>query len=179
MYCTRLLSAFLGLTLLLGAPAWAGPPLICHANDIGGARSLPWVATDGWNGADPAYDLAHLTDDTLALLTPQTPIVVRMETIRRAVIYATHRAGLADDLEVRLVARALDLQGSGQPDPTALFDAGYLVETLRNGEHVFANLPEQHTDGLAWIREAERLGGSGMAPAVASVEHARAVTRER
>jgi hypothetical protein len=175
MYCTRLFGAALALALMVTAPAWAGPPLICHANDIGTARSLPWLVTDGWNGADPSYDLSHLTQDTLGLLAPQTPVVVRMETIRRAVIYATHRVGLAQDLEQALFAR---MHANGPQDPTAFFDAGYLVETLRNGQRVFANIPAQQVDGLALIRDAQRLGGADMDQAVTIVERARAeITR--
>jgi hypothetical protein len=174
MYCTRLFAAALTLALMVTAPAWAGPPLICHANDIGSARSLPWLVTDGWNGADPNYDLSHLTQDTLSLLGPRTPVVVRMETIRRAVIYATHRAGLAEDLEVAFFARTLNAQANGSPDPSALFDAGYLVETLRNGQRIFANIPAQQVDGLALMRKAQSLGGSDMEQAVATVERVKA-----
>src|SRR5882724_9355298 len=37
-----------GALLLIAAPALAGPPLICHAIDIGAEQSLPWTST-GWN----------------------------------------------------------------------------------------------------------------------------------
>jgi hypothetical protein len=177
MYCTRLFTNAVTLVLMATAPAWAGPPLLCHPNDIGSARSLPWLATESWNGADPNYDLSHLTQDTLALLEPHTPIVVRMETIRRAVIYATHRAGLADELQLALFARTLNAQANGSPNPSALFDAGYLVETLRDAQHAYAILPLQQVDGLALMREAQRLGGTGMEQAVATVERVRAGNR--
>ncbi|HTZ56150.1 MAG TPA: hypothetical protein VMB20_13920 [Candidatus Acidoferrum sp.] len=171
---TRFFGTVLVLMLALTARALAGPPLICHANEINGARSLPWLATDNWNGADPGYDLSHLANDTLAVLGPQTPIVVRMETIRRAVIYASHRSGLTDELAVRLFARTLDAQANGSPDPSAWFDAGYFVETVRDGARIFPNVHVEQIDGLAWMHEAERLGGTGMESAVAMVEHARA-----
>ena len=58
-------------------PALAGPPLLCFPFEIGTARSLP-MASGSWRATDPAYNVAHLVDDTLALLTPQTPILVRM-----------------------------------------------------------------------------------------------------
>ncbi|HEX8806753.1 MAG TPA: hypothetical protein VF741_07375 [Candidatus Aquilonibacter sp.] len=167
MYCMRLFAAALTLALMIAAPAWAGPPLLCHPNDIGSARSLPWLVTESWNGADPTYDLSHLTQDTLALLGPQTPVIVRMETIRRAVIYATHRAGLAEDLEQALLAR---VRATRSQDPNALFDAGYLVETLRDAQRAYPSLPAQQVDGLALMREAQRLGGTGMDQAVAMVE---------
>ncbi len=177
MYCTRLFGMVVVLMLALTARALAGPPLICHANEINGARSLPWLATDSWNGADPSYDLSHLANDTLALLGPQTPIVVQMETIRRAVIYASHRSGLADELAVRLFARTLDAQANGSPDPSAWFDAGYFVETARDGARIFANVHAEQIDGLAWMRQAERLGGTGMESAVAMVERVLRETR--
>src|SRR5579872_5385312 len=79
--------------LLAGAltcvTAFAGPPLICHPHDIGSAKSLPWK-NDGankWDNPDPNYSVGHLSADTLQLLTPGTPVIVRMETLRRAAIY--------------------------------------------------------------------------------------------
>ena len=177
MYCTRLFGTVLLLMLVVTARALAGPPLICHPNDINGARSLPWLATDTWNGADPSYDLSHLANDTLALLGPQTPIAVQMETIRRAVIYASRRSGLADEVAVRLFARTLDAQANGSPDPSAWFDAGYFAETVRDGARIFPNLHPEQIDGLAWMRQAERLGGTGMESAVAMVERARSEGR--
>jgi hypothetical protein len=173
MQHTRTLAAALLFTLLIAAPAWAGPPLICHANDIGSARSLPWLATAGWNGADPAYDVSHLSDDTLALLTPGAPLQVRMETIRRAAIYASRRSGLSDELTIRLLGRALDAQTAERADPSAWFDAGYFVETVRDGARIYPALHAQDLDGLSWIRIAARMGGSDMQPAIAMVERAR------
>src|SRR5437667_464617 len=83
------------LVTLLGIPqtTQAGPPLICHPLDIGGAKSLPWIGGDrpsgaDWRGVDPNYNLGQLVVDTLALLTPDTPVLVRMETMRRATVYA-------------------------------------------------------------------------------------------
>jgi hypothetical protein len=175
MHLTRLLVATLLYMTLVAAPAWAGPPLICHPNDIGTQRSIPWLATAGWNGADPAYDLSRLRDDTLRLLTPSAPIAVRMETIRRAVIYATHQPGLSDQLTVALFARVMDGEALGVVDPSAWFDAGYYVETVNEAARIWPNLHKiEQVDGLAWIQTAVRLGGSEMQPAVATVEHARA-----
>ena len=79
--------------LALAAPALAGPPLLCHPFNIGDARSLPWDGTRAfWQGrAD--YRLENLAADTEALLTPSTPVIVRMETLRRAALYAERRRG--------------------------------------------------------------------------------------
>ena len=81
-------------------PALAGPPFICHAFELSGNPSLPWgnVAAAGWNNPDPAYDVSRLTGDVTKLLTPATPVSARMETLRRATIYASRdkaRGGVA------------------------------------------------------------------------------------
>src|SRR5512147_3113240 len=71
------------------SPALAGPPLLCHPYDIAGARSLPWQdGAASWEASRSDYPAERLTTDTLALLAPATPVVVRMETLRRAAIYS-------------------------------------------------------------------------------------------
>src|SRR6185295_6706757 len=87
-------AAALAAALFAARPALAGPPLLCFPFDIGAARSLP-MGAGNWHATDPAYNVAHLVDDTLALLTPQTPVLVRMETLRRATIYAATDATVA------------------------------------------------------------------------------------
>ena len=116
----------------LAVPAVAGPPLLCHPFDIGNAKSLPWDGTRAfWQGrAD--YRLENLAGDTEALLTPSTPVIVRMETLRRAALYAS----IDGDVAARLYAKLGDrLRASqkpgGRPDDLALFDFGYLTETYR------------------------------------------------
>ncbi len=115
------------LTTLLVLPhtALAGPPLICHPFDIGGAKSLPWGASS-WSAAkffdvesSKDYDLGRLVDDTLALLSHDTPVIVRMETIRRATIYAQKNQRVAAGLLSRLKTRALDAEAKGRPDTLA------------------------------------------------------------
>jgi hypothetical protein len=163
MHFARLLAALLLFSSLVAAPAWAGPPLICHAIDIGAQHSLPWLTTDSWNGADPAYDVSRLTNDTLNLLGASTPVNVQMETLRRAAIYAGRTPGLADALTVRLLGRTLQSQASGKPDANAWFDAGYFAETVHQGAIVFPNLRGATAiDGLPLIQMAIRLGGKGM-----------------
>jgi hypothetical protein len=175
------------LILLLGltaVPAVAGPPLICHSIDIGSRHSLPWLVTERWNGADPTYNVVRLIDDVLDILVPDAPVRVRMETLRRAAIYSARETGLSDRLTVRLVARAMDATAAGTPDPSAWFDAGYFVETLRDAAKIYPKLqgPERDAwmiriapqiDGLAWIRTAVRMGDAGVRPVVAVIEEAR------
>jgi hypothetical protein len=130
---------FAALTLaavLIARPALAGPPLLCFPFDIGMARTLP-MGTSGWKATDPTYNVAHLVDDTLALLTPQTPVLVRMETLRRATIYASTNPTTATALLNALQARA------AVPDAhaaLAVFDFGYLVETYREAKPIFTSL---------------------------------------
>src|SRR2546426_10941548 len=68
---------FVALMALPGV-AVAGPPLICHPIKIGQAKSLPW-SSDGWNlSGKENYDLNRLVEDTGALLTACTHLLVRM-----------------------------------------------------------------------------------------------------
>lgn len=146
-------SFVLGLTILAGIlaipqAALAGPPLICHPFDIGGAKSLPWMGGDresgrDWRGVDPNYAIGRLVEDSLALLTPEQPVIVRMETLRRAAVYGAwalrdRKVGfsvkdekVARELLNRLLARAKDAEAKGKPDALAWFDAGYLAETYK------------------------------------------------
>ena len=180
----KLLLSLAFALVVTAAPALAGPPLICGSIDIGTARSLPWSSAPGWNGALASYDLTRLSDDTVALLTPQTPVDVRRETLRRAAIYAARQTGLAESVAARLIART-DAAGAGANDPSAWFDAGYFVETIRQAARIGHMLrPDQriawkltadptHVDGLTLIEKAIELGGRDMQPAAAFVAAAR------
>lgn len=121
-------------TLALGAlrSAEAGPPLICHPFPTLNAESLPWTASgDDWNGVDRSYKAGSLAADTIRLLTPATPVLARMETMRRASIYAIHHPGAGSDLLARVLGRALTALVEGRSAPLAWFDAGYLIESYR------------------------------------------------
>lgn len=151
-----LATALIAVTAL---PALAGPPLICHPFDIGTAKSLPFGDTSegwrGWQATLPAYDRSRLVDDTLALLAPTTPVIVRMETLRRASAYSVDDKVLA----TRLLA-ALEARTSKTPHTPAQglasFDYGYLVETYRQlgqrGVNVKASI--DGVDGYALVRSA-------------------------
>ena len=125
------------IALGLAATAEAGPPLICHQFDAGNATLLPWASTGKrWNTPDRTYDIRNLTADTLNLLTPDAPILARMENIRRATIYAGRDERAAADLLTAVLARAQADAGRGR-DALAWFDAGYLVETYRQAAHIY------------------------------------------
>jgi len=130
-----LLAAAVALTaVLLSQPAFAGPPLLCFPFDIGNARSLP-MGHGSWREIDSSYDVSHLVPDTLALLAPATPVTVRMETIRRATIYAaahpTLAAALLDAVQARATAPAPGIAA------LAVFDFGYLVESYKEAKFLF------------------------------------------
>jgi hypothetical protein len=109
-------------------PALAGPPLLCHPYEIENARSLPWDQSRGWSGERPEYDVGQLIADTEALLTPSTPVIVRMETLRRASLYASRDASR---LLSQLVARAEAADARRRPDALALLDAAYIAGAYR------------------------------------------------
>ena len=134
--------------LFLAGTAIAGPPLICHAVDIGTANSLPWTSS-GWNlSGQETYDVSHLVPDTLALLEPSTPVLVRMETLRRATLYAQKRTAIAMELLMRLEARTRE----NPKDALAAFDFGYLAECYKQ-----ASWLTQHTD---WLKATEGVGNA-------------------
>jgi hypothetical protein len=111
------------------SPALAGPPLLCHPFDIGDARSLPW---DGaWSEGRRDYHLANLVADTEAILTPTAPVIVRMETLRRAALYASRDAAVATRLLAMVNDRAAAAERAGAPPAMVLFDAGYLAATYQ------------------------------------------------
>jgi hypothetical protein len=128
-------AAFAGLVLVaVSVPGLlAGPPLTCFPFQIGDARSLPWSTSANqrdWNAPMSDYDTRRLADDTLMLLGEQTPVIVRMETIRRAALYGLKDAAAAQELLARLKARALKNE-KGKGNALYLFDYGYLAETYK------------------------------------------------
>lgn len=153
------LSLCAALTLFAVA-VFAGPPLLCFPYNIGGARSLPFIG-DNWRSADPSYNIQHLADDTLALLQPNTPVIVRMETLRRATVYTMKDRAAGIALLERVEARVNEAEKRGKPDALAVFDLGYLLETYKQAywENSAKNLAAGR-DGYALIVRAIQLRGS-------------------
>ena len=106
-----------------------------------------------------SYDLKNLTPDTLAILQSDAPVLVRMETLRRATIYARQDPQVAKELITRLRARAADSDATGRTDPLAWFDVGYLAETYNEWFETGAKNPANGLDGYAWVEKALRLRG--------------------
>jgi hypothetical protein len=152
-----LIGSIVAASLALAAPVFAGPPLLCFPFETGGAKTLPMKGAD-WKSVDPEYDVSHLTADTLALLTPSTPVVARMETIRRATIYASTHPQLAAELLGALEARAADKTAAAA---SAVFDFGYLVETYKEGRYMFSSPVKglSAIDGYQLVLKAAALQG--------------------
>jgi len=166
---SRYFFAVAAAVLLLANAAQAGPPLVCHAFEIGQAKSLP-LAGDSWNlsGAEN-YDTKNLVKDTLEILRPTTPVLVRMETLRRATLYARKDPIAAKELLTKLYSRAASRESAGHPDALAWFDVGYLVETykqwigrdlphLTDGMRLDTN-PASGMDGYAMVKKAIAVRG--------------------
>ena len=157
----------LATLLCLATLAEAGPPLICHSVEIGPAKSLPWISHD-WNlSGGETYDTKNLVRDTLEILAPDTPVLVRMETLRRATLYARKDPLAAKELLARLHARATSAESSGRPDALAWFDVGYLAEAYKQwiGQSwMKVSKDEQNPaaglDGYALVKKAIGLRGS-------------------
>jgi len=158
------IAGILAALLFLATSAQAGPPLICHTIEIGQAKSLPWI-NHGWNlTGSENYDLKNLVPDTLSILDSNAPVLVRMETLRRATLYARQNPQIAKELFTRLFARATAAENAGHPDALALFDAGYLAECYKqwigkNLPHMTDNLPMDpnpaaNFDGYASVKKA-------------------------
>jgi hypothetical protein len=141
----------LALTLLLALPAIseAGPPLICHPFQTDGTQLLPWGDGPGWNNPSRRYDVQQLTTDILRLLSTESAVLTRMENLRRATIYASQDAKVADQLLAAVIARSQ----TATPSPRALFDAGYLVESFKQATHMFRG-PVPNIDGYALVTRA-------------------------
>ena len=164
--------ATLLLTAAVQQTALAGPPLLCHPIEIGNAKSLPWAGAN-WRDVKKDYDLNRLVEDTLALLQPNTPVLERMETIRRATVYAVwakrdNEVGytvksnaVAEQLQAKLMERVREAFRVNKNASMALFDAGYLDACYKQaGYKTNVNTPSL-AESYAMVRKgANHQGGS-------------------
>ncbi|HYL76631.1 MAG TPA: hypothetical protein VEU96_20625 [Bryobacteraceae bacterium] len=134
--------------------AQAGPPLICHPYNIGGAKSLPWGSGSGWDNPDPSYNVKNLATDTLAILDQPTPVLVRMETLRRAALYGSLDHDAARVLLAQLKARETASEKSAKPAASALFDYGYFLSSLKQIEWKYKEDLSGGVDGYAFVQKA-------------------------
>src|SRR6266436_6020014 len=166
IHSCRFAGGLIAALLCLATVSQAGPPLICHTIEIGQAKSLPWIS-HSWNlSGGENYDTKNLVRDTLEILAPGTPVLVRMETLRRATLYARKDPVAAKELLARLHARATSAESSGHPDALAWFDIGYLAEAYKQwiGQTwMRVSKDEQNPaagdDGYAFVEKALALRG--------------------
>jgi len=150
-----------------------GPPAVCQPFAIGDADSLPWE--EGAFGIDSGFSTAKLVPTTRKLLDGQADALVRMETLRRAVIYAVgvghygkksppsaqERKLRTQELILMLQQRALAVHLGVQPATAAaamppLFDLGYALSAIRQLDGVskvpsgFASGEQELTKSAAW-----------------------------
>src|SRR4030095_102849 len=173
---TTLIRSFVTIAAVVffATPALAGPPLICHPFEVESGKLIAWGTGPGWNTPDRSYDIKRLVADTTAVLTPDAPILTRMENMRRATIYAMRDPVIANELLKAVTARALATTTDGR----AWFDAGYLIESYkqavairedRNPElRAWAAVDETiRVDGYNWVKKA-----MAMSPPSAEMEFA-------
>ena len=167
------LSSFLFLpapSLAPAAPAsFFGPPLLCQQLDIGSARSLPWGDGDPL----PGYDRSKLAADVGELLKTERDLVVRTETLRRAVWYVHDDPARAWELVGRASSIALERAAAGErPSAAMWYDTGYLVAALRQmGVDLrFRVGVAEGTDGYAYLLAARDAARAEKSDQLATVE---------
>ncbi len=147
---------FMGIALMvaLAGSAFAGPPLVCFPFETNGQPSLPWGGV-GWHESSPTYNTAKLAADTVSLLGNDVSVLARMETLRRAGIYAAKDPKAGAELLSALRTR---VKNSGDRKSLAygFFDLGYFAETYRQAS-VANRKPEPHQiDGYSLVQKALR-----------------------
>ena len=83
----------------------------------------------------------------MAILDSGAPVLVQMETLRRATIFARHDPYVAKELITRIQARAANLL-LRRPAGLALFDLGYLAEAYKQWIRANPTPPRALTDTL-------------------------------
>jgi hypothetical protein len=149
-------------SLFTASSAFAGPPLLCHAFDIGNAKSLPWISHD-WNlTGKETYDVNNLIADTISILDADPTVLVHMETLRRATLYSQMDAHAAKRLLIKLMARSDSAAQNSPATALALFDLGYFAESLKQFQwiHKDAANPAQGFDGFTLVDKAIQLRGN-------------------
>ena len=135
----------------------AGPPLICHPYSIGDAKSLPWGRGTNWDNPDPSYNVKNLPSDTVALLGSQTSVLVRMETLRRAVLYGAADHDAARRLLAQLKNRQTDAEKAAKSDALAYFDYGYFLASLKQTDWKYKEDLSGGVDGYPFVQKALEL----------------------
>jgi hypothetical protein len=103
------------------------------------------------------YDRARLVPDTLALLGPDVPVLARMETLRRAALYASN-GGSGQALVEALEARAG--KATQAEHALALFDLGYGLGTVAQAGALHGGPRAASPTAYAKVQAAIRERGS-------------------
>jgi hypothetical protein len=149
-------------SLFTASSAFAGPPLLCHAFDIGNAKSLAWISHD-WNlTGKETYDINNLVADTISILDADPTVLVHMETLRRATLYSQMDAHSAKRLLIKLMARSDSAAQNSPAAALALFDLGYFAESLKQFHWIHKDTPNpaQGLDGLTLVDKAIQFRGN-------------------
>lgn len=163
--CLRIGTAF--LVILLGSVARAGDPwdelfeqpLVKWALEIGDAKSLPWGDPHSWNALAPGYNIAQVPGDTQALLVSDTPVLARMETMRRALAYSQQDPAVAYQVLAALVGRVREADAVGKADVLAWFDLGYFFEACRQAKWLKKEFLGD-MNGYSLVMKAIRVAGN-------------------
>jgi len=149
--------------------AFAGPPLLCHRFDLGDAQTIPF-GEESWSDIQSGLSAEEIVVQTLDVLSPSAPILVRMETLRRASIYAKKIDGVGAGLLMQLLARQLREGADNRAHALLQFDVGYLLATCEQLGGRSPGLPDwlggapalpslQNVSGYDLLRRAEPLLG--------------------
>jgi hypothetical protein len=177
MFATRAFVTLAAVVAFIPA-ALAGPPLICQPFVTDAASPmLLWAARRHWHAPHAQYDIANLTADTLHLLSPEAPVLARMENLRRAALYADRDPAVAGALLGAVLARTHGAPHDARAAALAWFDAGYLLATYRQLDLVYrygmrdaegraaTMVPPEaaHLDGYQLVQQALGLAPAGQA----------------
>lgn len=166
--CSHSALRIAGLLTIAGTPAFptaqpsnihisktAGPPAACFQFDIGNMKSLPWRAASSEAGTAepfalfPTYSEKNLMDDTIQILDGSTDILLHIETLRRAAIYAAHFDGkpskgregsVSARLAVFIMNRSLLQIARNGGHAAAWVDAGFALTAIQQMSPGFARL---------------------------------------
>ena len=145
--------------------------------EIGQAQTLPWVDLNT-RRSDNSYNVHNLAKDTLAILDLHSTVLVRMETLRRATLYARQDPQAAKELLTRLRARATEAPSDAR-GALAWFDFGYLAEAYKQWIGKGEPNPAAGVDGYGLVKRAiqERGNDPEMEFAAALITRAMAEVR--
>jgi hypothetical protein len=111
-----------------------------------------------YHQGDGSYDLHYLAKDTLSILDSNPAVLVRMETLRRATLYARQDPQAAKQLLIRLHVRATEAPSDAR-GALAWFDFGYLAESYKQWLGRNEPNPAAGVDGYDWVKRAIRQRG--------------------